>query len=161
MCLNMEQRIYRGNFTPDQLANYLVQHYNNEHNMMAQKLGEGKSLLVQIGEEHHHDPRDIRHAVTIGIAQNPEQEQEIAVTMGEQQWLTPDQAAYAVAMGAMALLFTPWILFALIWPAAHILGRRVMPGDIWSNIDTFVIGQGGNVAATQTLQHPHLGSSNV
>jgi hypothetical protein len=155
----MEQRIYRGNFTPDLLADYLVQHYINQPEFTAQKLGEGKSLIVQIGEARNHNKREIQHAVTIGIAQNPENETEIAVTLGEQQWLTPDQAAYAIAMGALALLFTPWILFALLWPAAHILGTRILPNDIWHNVETFVITQGGVMVGSQILQHPHLGES--
>src|SRR4029079_13083449 len=78
--LLMEQRIYHGNVTSEGLANYVVQRFDPQHDLQAQKLGEGDSLVVQIGRGD--TPEEIRHAVTLGITRAPDSEQGVAVTMG-------------------------------------------------------------------------------
>src|SRR4051812_43359291 len=40
----MEQRTYRGSLTPDELADYLVAHFDPQEHLQAQKLGSGNSL---------------------------------------------------------------------------------------------------------------------
>lgn len=148
----MEQRVYRGgNANAEGLANFLVQHYDPQHDLQAQKLGEGNSLVVQIARGD--EPTHKRDAVTIGISQS--EEQGLVVTIGEQQWIDPSMIGYVVMMGMVSLLVTPWALFALVWPASRILGNRVLPNDIWSMVETYAIGQGAIGAGSQTLQHPH------
>src|SRR5206468_2960789 len=114
----MEQRTYRGNVSPEGLADYLIQHYNSQEHMRAQKLGQGDALVVQVG--HDHDHKEIHNAVTVGIHRAPGNNNELVVTMGTQQWITPQMAGYAAMMGLIAVLFTPWALFALLWPASEI-----------------------------------------
>ena len=151
----MEQRTYLGNVAPDGLADYLVQLYNGQGDLLAQKLGQGDTLVVQIGRDRNH--RGTRNAVTIGIHRAQEGGDGLVVTMGEQQWITPELATYAVMMGLISVLFTPWALFALIWPLSSLLGSRVLPGQIWDQIQTYVMSQGGVPGAVQPLAHPHLG----
>jgi hypothetical protein len=45
----VEQRVYHGSVTPIELADYLVQQFDPQRDLQAQKMGEGDSLVVQIG----------------------------------------------------------------------------------------------------------------
>ena len=65
----MEQRIYHGEVSPGELADHLVQQYDPRPDVQAQKLGEGDSLLVQIGRGDQ--PEKVRHAVTVAITRAP------------------------------------------------------------------------------------------
>lgn len=153
----MEQRIYHGNITPEALADYLVQTYNSQEKMRAQRIGQGDNLVVQIGYDHDH--KEIRNAITIGIHPAPGSAGDLAVTMGEQQWITPQLAGYAVMMGLVGIMVTPWALFALIWPVSELFAAHALPGDIWNTIEVFTIGQGAVTGPAQTLTHPHAAGS--
>jgi len=152
----MEQRLYHGNVSPDGLADFLVAHYNAQEHLRAQKLGQGESLVVQIGQAH--DTQAIRHAVTLGIHRAPGAAADLLVTMGEQQWITPQLAGYAAMMALVSVLVTPWALFALIWPVSALLGSRALPGDIWNSVETYVMSQGATPGPAQMLSHPHVAS---
>jgi hypothetical protein len=149
----MEQRIYHGgNATAEGLANFLVQQYEHDDHDAAQKLGEGKAFIVQIGRrdpEHAHD-----RALTIGISPSSEDAHDITVTMGSQQWLS-NTSGYAVIGTMIGALFTPWALFGLLWPLTEALTGRTPASTLWNQIDAYMIGQGATLAQTQQLQHPH------
>lgn len=149
----MEQRIYHGAFDPEVLADYLVQYYDPQPDVQAQKIGNGAALIVQVARGDI--PEKQRHAVTVGIARATDTEQGVVVTLGQQQWITPSMATYAAMIGIISLIITPWALFALLWPVSELIGSTTLPGDIWNTVETYVIGQGGVRAQTQNLQHPH------
>jgi hypothetical protein len=149
----MEQRIYHGNLSPDGLANYLVQRFDPQPDLQAQKLGEGDSLVVQIGRGD--TPEEIRHAVTLGITRAPDSEQGLAVTMGEQQWISPKVATHAAMIGLIGVLITPWALFGLLWPLSELLGGHALPSEIWGAVETYALSQGAMLAQAQDLAHPH------
>jgi hypothetical protein len=149
----MEQRIYHGAVTPDGLADFLVQRYEPQHNLQAQKIGQGDSLVVQVG--HGDVPEEIKHAVTVGITRATDSEQGVIVTIGQQQWITPQKATYAAMIGLISVLVTPWALFALLWPVSELIGSRSLPNDIWSTVETYILSQGATLAQTQELHHPH------
>lgn len=149
----MEQRVYHGSITPEGLANYLVQHYDPQENLQAQKVGEGNSLLVQIG--HGDNPAEMRHAVTVAIAGSHSEEPGVTVTMGQRQWITEEEATHAAFWGLLALLLTPWVLFALLWPLSEMISRSTLPADIWTTIDTYAASQGSAIGQVESLVHPH------
>jgi hypothetical protein len=151
----MEQRIYYGEVLPAELAGHLVQQYDPQPDLQAQQLGEGDSLLVQIGRGDQ--PEKLSHAVTVAITRAPEGASGLVVTMGQQQWLTPSMAGYAAMMGLISVLVTPWALFALIWPISHMLGSATLPGDIWNSIDLYMASRGASRGPDQPLAHPHAG----
>jgi hypothetical protein len=149
----MDQRVYHGNITPEGLADFLVQRFDPQHNVQAQKIGQGDSLVVQVG---HGDVREeIKHAVTVGITRAHDSEQGVIVTLGQQQWITPGMATYAAMMGLVAVLVTPWALFGLLWPVSELIGSRTLPGEIWSAVEMYALSQGATLAETRTLTHPH------
>lgn len=151
----MEQRIYHGEVSPAELAAFLVQQYDPRHDVQAQILGEGDSLLVQIGRGDQ--PEKIRHAVTVAVTRAPGGEPGVAVTMGQQQWFSPHMAGFAAAMGLVSALITPWALFALLWPISDLVGSATLPGDIWNTIDLHMASRGAARGPDQQLAHPHLG----
>jgi hypothetical protein len=156
----MDQRTYYGNFSPEALADFLVSHYEPQKGLQAQKFGQSGNFVVQIA--HGDKPEDQRYAVTIGITRAVDNErglEGLTVTMGEQQWFTSKMASYAAMMGLIAVLITPWVLFALLWPLSEMMGSRDLPNDIWQQIQVYVIGQGGSLGPSQTLSHPHLGAN--
>ena len=151
----MERRIYRGNLSPAALAEHLVQQYDPQENLQAQDIGQGEAHAVQIGRGDV--PKDLRHAVTVAITPAPDGQQGIAVTLGQQQWITPKLATHAAMIGLVGLLITPWALFGLLWPVSELLGSRALPGEVWSAIETYALSQGAALAQTQDVQHPHIG----
>jgi hypothetical protein len=156
----MDQRTYYGNFSPESLADFLVNHYEPQKGLQAQKFGQSGNYVVQIA--YGDKPEDQRYAVTIGITPAVDNErglEGLTVTMGEQQWFTVRMASYAAMMGLIAVLITPWVLFTLLYPLSKIIGSRDLPGDIWQQVQMYVIGQGGSLGPSQTLSHPHLGAS--
>ena len=149
----MEQRVYKGTVTPEELADYLVQQFDPQVNLQAQKLGQGSSLMVQIGRGD--EPEEIRHAVTVAIAVRNDGEPGVVVTIGQQQWISPTMATYAAMMGLIGLLVTPWVLFALLWPVSQLVGSTMLPGQIREAIDLFAGSRGIILADTRELDHPH------
>jgi VCBS repeat-containing protein len=140
----MQQRVYRGNVSPQDLADFLVQHYASQPNVQAQRLGQENSVLVQIGYGDRLEK--MRHAVTVAIA-GTQDEAGITVTMGQRQWITPEEAEHAAFWG---------VLFALLFPLSEAISSTTLPGDIWSQIETFAVSQGAVQVESQPLTHPHL-----
>lgn len=151
---DVKQRVYHGDVQPEALADYLIQQYDPQQNIHAQKLGSGDSFIVQIG--HGDDPeREKGHALSVAITRSPGEAPGVAVTIGQQQWLTPGMAGYAAMMGLIALMVTPWVLFALIWPASHVIETAFMPSGVWNSIDTFMASKGAVLDREDELAHPH------
>lgn len=153
----MEQRTYWGALQPEALADYLVGIYEPQKDFQAQKIGQNGNFVVQVARGDK--PDDQKFAVTVTITRavdNTQGLEGVTVTMGEQQWITPKLATFAAMMGLIAVLITPWALFALMWPVSELVGSRTMPGDIWQQIQTYVVGQGGTFGPAQTLAHPHI-----
>jgi hypothetical protein len=148
-----EQRVYRGEVAPSELADYLVGQYEPKQDLQAQKLGQGDSLMVQIGRGDQ--PEEIRHAVTVAVTRRSDGVPGVMVTLGQQQWLNPKMATFAAMMGLIGLLVTPWALFALIWPVSDLVGSATLPGDVWNTIDTYLASLGAMVDTTQQVAHPH------
>jgi hypothetical protein len=153
----MERRVYHGNLSATALADHLVTTFDPQENLQAQRIGEGETCAVQIGRGDV--PEDLRHAATVAITPLDDGGKPgIAVTLGQQQWLTPKMATYAATMGLISVLVTPWALFALLWPVSDLMGSMSLPECIWNEIDNYVITQGGQFDHTEELKHPHSSS---
>ena len=149
----MEQRIYHAtNVSPEALADYLIQNTElpgRRRHWLVQKIGGADSVIVQIGRDHHYK---VEPAVSLAIARIPDHPGDIAVTMGEKEWLTADKVTHGAMMGAIALVsLSPWVL---LHPARHMLEGEMLPGQLWDNIDLFILGQGGTVVQRQNLNAP-------
>lgn len=151
----MEQRTYRGKLSAEGLADFLVQRYDPQVNIQAQRLGAGDSVLVQIG--YGENPDRVRHAVTVAIAATTDGEPGLVVTMGQRQWITPEEAGHAAFWGLLAILITPWVLFALLWPLSEMISSTTLPDDVWTSITTYTGSFGVETGSASVLNHPHIG----
>lgn len=151
----MEQRRYRSAVEPEALAHYLEDHLDEQRRTEAQVLGQGDSVVVQV--KHGREGRE-QDSATIGIHRDPDQPGVLVVTQGEQQWLTKANVDH-VAGTMIGALWTPWALFGLLWPARNALSNLASPGEIWHLVDTFVLTQGGELIASEDLEHPHAAPS--
>ncbi len=150
----MEKRFYTGRaLSPEALADYLVAHFDPQQDVQAQKVGKENSWVVQIGRGD--EPEDIRQAVSIAISLSEQDAPELQVTIGQQQWIHPRQTTFLVMVGLIALLATPWVLFAMIWPVSQIMAATGIPDAVRHQVDTWVAAQGGAFSHSAELQHPH------
>lgn len=148
----MEQRVYGGTVTPEALAEYLVQQYDPKRDLQAQRIGQGESFIVQIGRGD--EPAEIRHAVSVAISRRVDGEPGVSVTLGQQQWITPWMASHTLIVGLFAFLFTPWILFALLWPLSEAISGTTLPADIWTTVETYMASQAAPLVRTEQLERP-------
>jgi hypothetical protein len=103
----MEQRIYRGNIDPEALADYLVNTFNQGYgDTVAQKVGQGNQVLVQIGLLSH-SGRRIHHSISVSIYRTPDG---VSVSTGQANWFD-DPGLGGSLIGA--LYWPPMLLFPL------------------------------------------------
>jgi len=151
----MQQKIYRGNFAPSELADFLVQHFDPQPDIQAQKIGKDDAYIVQVGQGDVVEK--IRNAISLSIARSSDDASQVVVSMGEQHWITPTMAGGAAFWGLIAALVTPWALFMLLWPLSEAMSGRTLPGDIWNQVEIGVASLGGSLAELRTVTHPHEG----
>jgi hypothetical protein len=149
--MSIEQRSYKTNLGAEQLAAYLVAHYDPKEDLNAQRIGEGSNMLVQIRKGDRSGAGD--RVASIAIVADREM-QSLTITLGEQQWITPNEASLGAVVGFISLLFTPLALFALLWPAKDLVGRLMMPQDIWLSIDEYILSQGGSHTSNPNFNYP-------
>lgn len=149
----MEQRRYRGELSAADLAEALVRHFDPLPDVQAQKLQGGDGWLVQVGTGD--DPKVVRHAVTLAITPVERPDAGLRVTMGQQQWLMPDEAGMALVYALIAALLTPWVLFLMLLPLRGALRSTGLPSQVWDAVEEYVAAHGGVAAAAEQLEHPH------
>lgn len=143
----MEQRLYQGTINPDALADYLVQTfnqnyayygiYNQRYTTIAQKVGQGDHLLVQIARARTWSGK-IRAALGVSISRVSDG---ISVSTGQSNWLNLDDPAI-LGMVIGAVFFPPLIIFPLI----RGINNFTFYQDVWNAIDTYCT----QVGATRT-----------
>lgn len=78
----MEQRIFHGTITTNDIAQSLISEFNHG-NLRAQQFGKGKRVLVQIAT--HHRPTSGGHTA---ISVDPRQvEDGVSIQIGKQSWM--------------------------------------------------------------------------
>ena len=138
----MEQRIYHGNISPDALADYLVGMFNQGYGgAVAQKVGQGNQVLVQIGLLSH-SGRRIRNGIGVSIARTPDG---VSVATGQANWFDdPDLGGSLI--GAM------WWPPLLLFPLARGINSYALYQDIWQAVDTYCA-QAGAMQGSVTTAH--------
>lgn len=156
----MNQRVFYGNINPTNLADHLVgvfnqqpgMYYNHPHTM-AQRVGEGDSVLVQI----LHSGSWGRNNNTLGV-QIVRVPGGVSVSIGQSNWLDIDESTLA-GMVVGALFFPPLLLFPLISGLTH----SSFDQDVWSVIEgycTWAAGQTRGTEAPRVFHCPYCGAYN-
>ena len=149
----MEQRVYGGNLSAVGLAEALVRHFDPIPDVQAQKFEGGDGWLVQVGTGD--DPKVVRHAVTVAITPLADGQSGVRVTMGQQQWLMPDEAGMALVWAIIAAMVTPWVLFLMLLPLREAILSTGLPRQVWEQIEAYARQEGGALQGSETLAHPH------
>jgi uncharacterized paraquat-inducible protein A len=137
----MEQRTYRGNVSPEGLADYLVNTFANREHLVTQRVGQGDNLLVQIGHGSY-SGRHIRNVIGVSITRTGDG---VTVGVGQSNWIDlADPSLGGMLIGA--IFFPPLLIFPLI----HGVRRYALYQDLWNAIDTYCVGAGAVRAGTQT-----------
>jgi ribosomal protein L40E len=141
----MEQRNYQGAIDPGALADYLVSEWDRD-DTVAQALGDGERVLVQIGQRSGGFFSDEpRQALTLDIQAAPGG---VQVVMGQQQWYK--ESSMQIFAGGL-IGFLP---FFFTFPLGRMFGDdeidASLPGQVWQSIDRFAAANAG--AATGQTQ---------
>jgi ribosomal protein L40E len=144
----MEQRVYHGTLSPEDLARMLLETWDRDQTM-AQAFGEGPRMIVQIGQrEAGWFSDEPRQALTLDIESIDDG---VQVTMGQQQWYKDGGGQIMVGglIGFLPFFFT--------FPLGRLFGGDdgiddSLPGQIWRSIDQYVGQFGAATGATQRLQ---------
>ena len=115
----MEQRIYHGNISPDALADYLVGMFNQGYDgTVAQKVGQGNQVLVQIGLLSH-SGRRIRHSIGVSIYRTPDG---VSVATGQANWFDDPGLG-----GSLHSCSSPLRVASTAMPCTRISGKQLIP----------------------------------
>ena len=134
--------MYQGNISPDALADYLVNTFNQGYDgTVTQKVGQGNQVLVQIGLLSH-SGRRIRHGISVSIYRTPDG---ISVSTGQANWFD-DPGLGGAMIGA--LYWPPMLLF----PLGRGINSYALYQDIWQAIDNYCV-QAGAVQGAVTTAH--------
>ena len=151
----MEQRTYRGEITPEGMANALVAQFNGG-DQMAQKVGQGEHVLVQIASRDW-DFGGPQNALTVGITQS---EGGVEVTLGQQRWLG---AAAELAQAGLMALVNPLSLLGRIDDIARSVSSLTLPQQAWEAVDHYCesVGASLGLRSEETmLTCPYCGVGN-
>lgn len=119
----MEQRIYHGDLTPNDIATALIAQFNRG-NLRAQVLGDSKGMRVQIATRQGAASGG-QTAVTVQIQKVTEG---VMVTVGQQAWL-----GVAASMGqtVLATLMNPWNLLSRLDDIAQDIENLQISDSAW------------------------------
>ncbi len=159
----MEQRVYVGNIDPNGLADFLVQTFNqnfsysgwsDRYQTMAQKVGQGDQILVQVARARTSSGR-IRGALGVSISRTSNG---VSVSTGQSNWLDLDDPSIAGTLIG-SLFFPPLLIF----PVLRGIHNYTFYQDVWQAIDTYCT-QGGAHQGSTTTAHgiycPYCGTIN-
>lgn len=151
----MEQRSYRGEIRPEELADALVAQFNRG-DLMAQRVGHGDHVLVQIASRDW-EWGGPRSALTVGIART---EGGVEVSLGQQRWLG---AVADLAQTGLLALVNPLSLLTRIDDIARSISGLTLPQQVWEAIDHFCRSAGATLglrAEETTVACPYCGVGN-
>ena len=139
----MEERIYHGNVSGEALADHLVTTFNQGDDIVAQKVGQGDQIMVQVGRAKLWTGK-IHGAIGITIARVSDG---IRVATGQSNWLElNDPSVGGMLLGS--IFFPPLIIF----PLMRGIRNYALYQDIWAVIDDYCT-QGNATQGNKTTTH--------
>jgi hypothetical protein len=132
----MEQRIFHGDFSPDDLAACLLVHFNRG-NLVVHKLGSGENTIIQI-KTRDNSPSGGQTALTFTFQ---EVEDGVAVQAGQQAWIG---VAASLGFSALAAIHNPFSLLSRIDDIAQDLESLQLMDEAWKvlHANAKVLGSG-------------------
>jgi hypothetical protein len=121
--MGMEQRIFHGDFTTDDLAACLLVHFNRG-NFIVHKLGSGESVIIQI-KTSENSPSGGQTALTISFQKV---EDGVAVQASQQAWIG---VAASLGFSALAAIQNPFNLLSRIDDIAQDIESIQLTDEVW------------------------------
>jgi hypothetical protein len=140
----MDQRVYHGELTPNQLANSLIARFN-QGNLRAQKIGAGKQVVVQIATRQGALSGG-QTALNVNIQ---EIEGGISVLVGKQAWLG---LAASLGFTAFHALRNPFSLVGRLDDLAQDIESLQLSDLVWETIDETARATGASVELSNRLR---------
>lgn len=140
----MEQRIFHGDLTPNELAEKLLAHFNRG-NMRTQMFGNQQNLTVQISTREGAASGG-QTALTVQIKPVADG---LMVSVGEQAWL-----GVAASMGqtVVATLLNPWNLLNRLDDLAQDIENLQMVDTVWQVVNLAAQQQHASTQISERLQ---------
>jgi len=140
----MEQRIYHGNLTPDDISESLLAHFNRG-NLRAQQLGDTERLIVQIGTR----PGAMAGGDTTVSVILQKVEDGVAVQLGQQAWLG---IAASLGTTALAAMRNPFNLLGRLDDLAQDIQNLQINEQVWQAIDEVARSAGASQELSNRLR---------
>jgi hypothetical protein len=140
----MEQRIYHGNLTPEDISESLIAHFNRG-NLRAQQLGNTDRLIVQIGTR----PGAMAGGDTTLSVILQKVADGVAVQLGQQAWL-----GIAASLGTTALwaMRNPFNLLGRLDDLAQDIQNLQINEQVWQAIDDVARAAGASQELSNRLR---------
>jgi hypothetical protein len=140
----MEQRIYHGNLTPEDISETLIAHFNRG-NLRAQQLGNSDRLIVQIGTR----PGAMAGGDTTVSVILQKVADGVAVQLGQQAWL-----GIAASLGTTALsaIRNPFNLLGRLDDLAQDIQNLQINEQVWQAIDDVARAAGASQELSNRLR---------
>ena len=123
----MEPRIFHGEITPQDIANYLISQFNRG-NLRAQQLGDGENLAVQIATRE----RPASGGETALTVNMQKVEDGVSVQLGKQAWLG---VAASLGMTALTAMRNPWVFLSRLDDLAQDIENLQLSEQVWDAIE--------------------------
>lgn len=139
----MEQRIFHGDFTTDDLAACLLVHFNRG-NFVVHKLGSGEKVVVQV-KTRQDSPSGGQTALTVTFQKV---EDGVAVQTSQQAWVS---VAASLGYSALAAIHNPFNLLGRIDDIAQDIESIQLTDEIWKVLSANAHAMGSGYELSQRL----------
>jgi hypothetical protein len=140
----MEQRVFHGQFTPGDLAQCLIVHFNRG-NLEVQKLGSDNNLAVQIKTRDYHTSGG---ETALGVSLQSV-EDGVMVRVGQQAWLS---VAASLGISALAAFHNPLNLLNRLDDIAQDIEYVQLSDEVWRVLETNAKAMGSGYELSKRLK---------
>ncbi len=151
----MEQRIYHGTLTPNDIARVLISEFNRG-NLMAQQLGNGDQVMVQVATRQGAAAGG-KTALSVSLTKVADG---VAVDVGKQAWLG---VAANLGMMAFTALRNPLVLIGHLDDIAQDIENFQINEQVWATIDETARNAGASMELSERLRRticPYCSTAN-
>lgn len=140
----MEQRIFHGSLTPDNLAQALEGEFNRG-NLRTQRIGTEQKLIVQIGTRAQ-PATGGQTAITVSMES---MDDGVTVSLGKQAWLG---VAASLGKTALSAWRNPWRLLERLDDLAQDIENLQLVERVWRTIETTARNLGASFELSERLR---------
>ena len=141
---DMEQRIFHGDLTPNDLARALIGEFDRG-NWRAQKLGNDQEIIIQIASrEYPTAGGQTALAVTLRTVEDG-----VAVQIGKQSWFG---VAASLGQTALSTLRNPWSLLGRLDDLAQDVENLKLSEEVWEVLEKSAYAIGASFELSERLR---------